>query len=70
MLTSGLRESSQDDPIEIQTVDPRAAELLIKYIYCGEIQLDDQVFKSHTYFTSDKQCQPDLPTEPPSRLSH
>ena len=43
MLTSGLRESSQDDPIEIQTVDPRAAELLIKYIYCGEIQLDDKV---------------------------
>ncbi|XP_063676665.1 kelch-like protein 20 isoform X2 [Bolinopsis microptera] len=52
MLTSGLRESSQDDPIEIQTVDPRAAELLIKYIYCGEIQLDDQLVE-HVLYAAD-----------------
>ena len=44
MLASGLKESSQDDPIEIKTVDPAAAELLIRYIYCGELQLDNQVF--------------------------
>lgn len=49
MLASGLKESSQDDPIEIKTVDPAAAELLIRYIYCGELQLDNQLVEPVLY---------------------
>ena len=43
MLTSGLRETDQEEPIEIQGVDAGAGELLIQYIYTGEILLDHQV---------------------------
>ena len=31
----GLRECNQDEPIEIQSVDPNSVEILVKFIYTG-----------------------------------